>query len=60
MQRTFQHSGFEVTVLEKTVWPTLPTPKAKLNERFRSLPEADLLVSTFQMLLRPEPNIASK
>ena len=34
-------------------WKTLPTPRGRLAQEFQSLPDEDLLVSGFDVVLRP-------
>ncbi len=48
----FQQAGFEVEVLSVDRWPTLPTAREKLAPPFRDLPEEELAVSKFSVLLR--------
>lgn len=47
----FAASGFAVTVLESRKWGELPTPRHKMDRDFNSLPEDDLLISGFSVLL---------
>jgi SAM-dependent methyltransferase len=49
----FGQAGFDVEVLGVDRWNSLPTPRRALNISFRSLPDEDLLVSGFDVLLRP-------
>jgi len=44
--------GFEVAAARLTRWPTLPTPRRLLAEPFRSLPDDELRIANFGMLLR--------
>jgi SAM-dependent methyltransferase len=48
----FEHAGFDCQLSRVVRWAVLPTPRAKLNEAFRHLPEDDLLVSVFDLILR--------
>lgn len=49
----FGEAGFGVEVLGVDRWKELPTPRHALNTLFRSLPDEDLLVSGFDVLLHP-------
>lgn len=53
MMDLFGQAGFGVEVLGVDRWHSLPTPRRALNIFFRSLPNEDLLVSGFDVLLRP-------
>ncbi len=48
-----QDAGFEVTSLNQGRWPTLPLPRARMAEPFRSASEDDLYVRTMHVVLRP-------
>jgi len=49
----FQQAGFAVVSTSADRWQQLPTPRGKLAAPFRDRPETDLLVSGFDVLLRP-------
>jgi len=49
----FGQAGFGVEVRGVDRWHGLPTPRRALNMLFRLLPDEDLLVSGFDVLLRP-------
>jgi len=49
----FESSGFVVAELQAVRWPGLPTPRKKLADPFRSMPEDDLRVFELDVLLRP-------
>jgi SAM-dependent methyltransferase len=49
----FGKAGFRVEVLDVDRWHSLPTPRRALHISFRSLPDEDLLISGFHVLLRP-------
>lgn len=53
MQRYFTEAGFNVEVLQVERFASLPTPRRCMAPEFRNLPEADLLVSSFDVVLRP-------
>lgn len=46
-------AGFDVTVTRVSKWDRLPTPKSKMAPEFRSMPDDDLLVKGFDVVLRP-------
>jgi SAM-dependent methyltransferase len=50
--RLFREAGFEPEVTRKMEWKTLPTPRRKMAQEFAALPEEDLKVSDFDVLLR--------
>jgi SAM-dependent methyltransferase len=47
-----ERSGFSCEVTRKVRWESLPTPQSSLSEPFRSMPEEDLLISGFDVILR--------
>jgi len=46
-------AGFDVDVIDVSRWDKLPTPRNKLSREFQSLPDDDLLVKGFDVVLRP-------
>ncbi len=48
----FTKAGFDADVLEVKRWETLPTRRQSLDSEFSSLPDTELLVSGFNVLLR--------
>ena len=48
----FKKIGFKVEVDEVNVWKKLPIKKEKLNQEFSVLPEEELLVKDFSILLK--------
>lgn len=48
----FTKAGFDADVLEVKRWETLPTRRKSLDSEFSSLPDTELLVSGFNVLLR--------
>lgn len=46
-------AGFDVQVSRLDRWDTLPTPRSSMAPEFRGLPEEDLLVSGFDVVMRP-------
>lgn len=49
----FERCGFAVTSLNVNRWAALPTPRKRLQPRFRRLSDEELRVSTFDCVLRP-------
>jgi SAM-dependent methyltransferase len=52
MLRLFQQAGFAPEVVRERRWEKLPTPRNKMSSQFAALPEEDLLVADFDVLLR--------
>lgn len=50
--RLFREAGFETEVIRRAEWETLPTPRRKMAKEFAMLPEEDLKVAEFDVLLR--------
>jgi SAM-dependent methyltransferase len=48
----FKHAGFEVKVTAVRRWESLPTPRGNLAKEFMSIPDTELCVSGFDVLLR--------
>jgi SAM-dependent methyltransferase len=48
----FRRAGFVVEHVEPTRWAALPTPRRRLAAPFRDLPDEDLLVRGFDVVLR--------
>jgi SAM-dependent methyltransferase len=51
MIHRFEQAGFEVNVIHIDRWEVLPTPRRKMAAEFATIPEDDLLVSGFDVLL---------
>ena len=49
----FESAGFSVEVVVVDTWSDLPTSRSRLNQVFRLLPDDELLVSCFDVILRP-------
>lgn len=47
-----REAGFEAALTRVARWPAPPTPRAVLAEPFRALPNDELLIANFGMLLR--------
>lgn len=52
MLALFDRAGFDCQIPRVVRWGALPTPRAKLDKAFRKLPDDDLLVSGFDVVLR--------
>jgi len=52
MKRIFKTAGFEVVVDTVRRWDRLPTPRQSLSKEFLALPDEELCVSGFQVILR--------
>ena len=48
----FEQAGFKCTLLRVTRWEQLPTPRVKMDPAFRQLSDDDLLVRSFDILLK--------
>ena len=48
----FEQAGFTCTLPRVVSWEQLPTPREKLDLAFRQLPDDDLLVSGFDIILK--------
>ena len=55
MLALFHDAGFDVQVCQTDRWPKLPLLRGKLAAPFRDLPEEDLCVLGFDVILRPKP-----
>jgi hypothetical protein len=53
MLALFKEAGFQVDVVHLQRWDRLPTSRSKLCDRFRDLPEEELCVRSFHVMLRP-------
>lgn len=53
MLSLFRGAGFAVDVRHVERWPALPTPRRRLAAPFRALPDSELCISGFDVLLRP-------
>ena len=52
MLALFTHAGFRAEVVEKKCWDRLPIPRSKMVGPFRYLPEEELCVSGFEVVLQ--------
>lgn len=50
----FEAVGFEVNVLNVERWETIPLLRQKLDDAFRCLPDDELAISCFDVVLRPK------
>lgn len=53
MTDSMRAAGFDIKVVKADRWERLPTPRHKLARQFRSVPEEDLLISGFDVVLTP-------
>jgi SAM-dependent methyltransferase len=53
MVDAFEAAGFEVAITKQDRWPALPLPRSKMAPEFRHRSEEDILVSGFNVVLRP-------
>lgn len=53
MLRLFEQAGFVVERVEADRWERLPTPRRCLAAPFRQMPDEELLVAGFDVVLRP-------
>ncbi|VEP13241.1 conserved hypothetical protein [Hyella patelloides LEGE 07179] len=49
----FKEACFETEVVTTTRWPHLPIPKQKMSSEFQSLPQEELCISGFDVILKP-------
>lgn len=54
MVNIFYRAGFAVEIIGVDRWQQLPTPQARLSDEFRGIPESDLDVFAFDVLLRKQ------
>ncbi len=57
MLRLFGEAGFDVQVCGIDRWPSLPVARKNFAPPFKDLPEEDLRVSGFDIILRPAPTL---
>ena len=53
MLALFKEAGFNPEIVRSTHWPKLPTSKKKLSDEFSCLSEQELMISEFDVILRP-------
>lgn len=53
MLQLFEQAGFTIEIRDVRRWSKLPTPRRNLAKAFRALPEDELLVTGFDVVLRP-------
>lgn len=53
MLEMFREGGFEIAMAQPNRWDTLPIDRRKLAAQFRSIPDDELCVSGFDVILRP-------
>jgi hypothetical protein len=50
--RIFEQSGFDPNVVSLSRWPAVPTPRSRMSEPYRSLPDDELTIASFAVVLR--------
>jgi len=53
MLEIFRQNNFGVHTINIEKWDKIPTPREKLDKSFSNLPDDDLIISSFDVLLRP-------
>ncbi len=53
MLKLFKEAGFDVEVIAEMHWPEIPTPRAAMAEPFREMPDAELRLAEYEVVLRP-------
>ena len=51
MKHFFKEAGFQIDKLSEKCWETLPTKREKLSKEYSNLPESELTVSEFSVIL---------
>lgn len=52
IMRIFEQCGYRVEEVSRKTWPALPLPREKMHITFRGFPDADHMVSEFDVVLR--------
>lgn len=53
MLKLFKEAGFDVEIVAETHWPEIPTPRVAMAAPFSDLPDAELRLAEYEVLLRP-------
>ena len=53
MLNLFNQAGFAYEVVATNRWDKLPTPRSALAKEFQSVPDKDLCIWDFSIVLRP-------
>ncbi len=53
MLNYFKDANFNAEVLTSTYWSEIPTPRAAMSASFRELPEGELRLAEYEVILRP-------
>ena len=53
MLELFKKAGFDVEVVAETNWLKIPTPRSAMAMPFRELPDAELRLAEYEVILRP-------
>jgi SAM-dependent methyltransferase len=52
MSRAFQRAGFSIELMGVRRWSSLPTPRSSLAPEFKDIPDEELCISDFDVVLR--------
>jgi len=58
MIRAFEDAGFRADIVDVRRWPELPIPRKKLDTAFADIPDEELTVSGFEVLLYPKKGVS--
>jgi len=58
MIQMFEEAGFEVSVVERNLWPVIPLPRGKMASPFRDMDEDQLRVADAELLIRRQSDVA--
>jgi SAM-dependent methyltransferase len=53
MLKLFREAGFNVKVVDETHWPVIPTPRGSMAMPFRDLPDVELRLAEYEVILQP-------
>jgi SAM-dependent methyltransferase len=53
MRALFEDAGFDAKIVAESYWSEIPTPRAAMAAPFRDLPEDELRLAEYEVLLRP-------
>lgn len=53
MRALFEAAGFDAKIVAESYWSEIPTPRAAMAAPFRDLPEDELRLAEYEVLLRP-------
>ena len=58
MIQMFEEAGFEVSVVERNLWPVIPLPRGKMASPFRDMDDDQLRVADAELLIRVRSDVA--